>query len=155
MKKILIYQIIYVVLFSLLRHVDPNGIVFYQGIMVGLILSAVIFYNSAGDKRYEDALLVFFISYAINITIVTTVDRAYSVKMISWIGESQNGLKISNLEYLFEERFIKTGGVVKRTTEQTKSGLIKVDEKGNYILTDFGDFVNRTFMVVHNVFVLR
>lgn len=130
--------LLWAVLFATYRKLDPSGIVFYQGIAITAVYSAALLLIQRDAEAIKNIIIFCLITYSINITLITTVDRAYSVKMILWLNQNAEGLTQSNIDDLFINQFIREGGVEKRISEQLRTGNIIRDEHGKYIITNKG-----------------
>src|SRR5436305_1351221 len=99
-------------IFILIRHLLPQGIVFYQGVGVALAVGMAQFliqtfwmHNAAPDVL-KDVLLSFLLSYSFVFTVPTTVDRAYSVKMLNRLAEAPAGLDRGDIGAFFVKGFL-------------------------------------------------
>lgn len=126
--------------FSALRHLDPEGILFYQGIGLGALLTLLQLILSRYALREplflaaKDALLSFLLIYSFLITVPTTVDRSYSVRMIEQLAAAHSGLTHDEISQLFVSDFIQQGGVTRRLHEQQVTGTLR-EHDGRYYLT--------------------
>ncbi len=154
--KITYYTLFWLIVFAIYRQFDPAGIVFYQGIISVIpVLLIYFFFHRGNENCRNEILIIFLLTYAINITIITTVDRAYSIKMLMWIEDGSEGKTAEDLEKLFANNFIKAGGVSKRTEEQMASGNINKDNHGSYHLTERGAVLVQIFHFVKSIFNLN
>lgn len=154
--KITYYTLFWLIVFAIYRQFDPAGIVFYQGIILVIpILLIYYFFHRSNENYRNEILIIFLLTYAINITIITTVDRAYSIKMLIWIAEDSEGKTTEDIEKLFANNFIKAGGVSKRTDEQIASGNIDKDNYGSYRLTERGAVLVEIVHFVKSIFNLN
>lgn len=135
----------------LFRFLDPNGIVFYQGFYSAVLALLVVlfFFRKIESSIFSGFLLLLLF----NALIVTTVDRAYSVRMLEWIYE-EDGLSSGAIVSKFSNDFIAGGGVAKRVDEQTRTGLIHYDS-GSFKVTPSGRFVVLSFALVRKIFNLQ
>lgn len=151
--KVIKYIFFWVLAFVIFRNINPNGIVFYQGILASIPIAVVYYFLNKKNANYKYEILIFLlITYALNITIITTVDRAYSVKMLMWIEDGGSGKTSQELEQLFSQNFIRAGGITKRTDEQIVSGNIEEDGKGLFTLTKRGEILVKTFHWIKIIF---
>lgn len=148
--KLSIATIVWLAMFSVLRYTDGDGIVFYQGISLSLILGLIIYFS---QKSFHLAAFFVVFTYSINLTAITTVDRAYSVKLIEWMGNSTNPTTINEMEKMFQYNFIQTGAVRKRVVEQISSGIF-VCEGEECQLTRFGKLIFECFSLTRKIFNL-
>jgi hypothetical protein len=157
MRKILLAIAIFLILFIALRHMRPQGILFYQGIglalLVGLVQFALDWQRGSvlRAQACKDALLTFLLIYCFVFTIPTTVDRAYSVKMLLRMGEAPAGMNKEEVARMFANGFLQEGAVDKRLQEQAATGSIE-EHDGRYSLTATGRFLERAFRLTQAVF---
>lgn len=136
-------MVAFLIVFVALRHLDPRGILFYQGISLGALVALGQFVISRRALRQrlsgaaKDALLVFFLIYSFVITVPTTVDRSYSVKMIESLSTARSGLTREQISHLFVSGFLQHGGVTRRLHEQRLTGTLR-KRNGRYQLTTEG-----------------
>ena len=146
--------LVFLVAFIALRHVQPTGIMLYQGVVVGVFVSLAQFLlerRRGTGEAAKNALLTFLLIYSFVFTVPTTVDRSYSVKMLTAVGQSPAGLTRDEINDLFVHWLVAEGGVDKRLIEQTSTGSIRVND-GRYTLTRTGRFLNASFRMTGVVF---
>lgn len=149
--------LIFLLVFIALRQAQPNGIILYQGLTVGLVTCASQYFferrrrNLVSIQAAKNAVLSFLLIYAFVFTIPTTVDRAYSVNMITRLQEAPSGLTRSEINGVFVDNFVSKGGVEKRLREQASTGSIR-ENNGRYVLTPFGRFLAATFHMTRILF---
>jgi hypothetical protein len=146
--------LVFLVAFIALRHAQPTGIMLYQGVVVGVFVSLAQFLLERRRETGEaakNALLTFLLIYSFVFTIPTTVDRSYSVRLLTALGQSQAGLTRDEINDLFVHWLVGEGGVDKRLREQTSTGSIRAND-GRYSLTRMGRFLNAAFRVTGVVF---
>jgi hypothetical protein len=137
--------------------VHPQGILFYQGLACAFACSlaqwAVARHRAraVGPAVTKDALLTFLLAYAFMFTVPTTVDRAYSVRMIQQLNQSRDGLSRAEMEDWFARRFIGEGGVERRVREQLATGTLR-EEQGRFVLTARGRWLAWAFGVTQRLF---
>jgi hypothetical protein len=139
------------VLLVLVRQVWPDGILFYQGVALSALAAfgLLAWRMRATDARdggesFKDALLVFLIAYSFMFTVPTTVDRSYSVRMLSMLDQSAEGLSVGELGERFNAYFADEGGVERRVGEQRASGTILLEGE-TVRLTPWGQFLTSVF----------
>lgn len=144
-------------MFVALRHALPGGIILYQGVALGFCVCIFQFIlerkyrSSTASQASKNAVLSFLLIYCFVFTIPTTVDRAYSVKLLTRLDRSPVGLTHDEVNRLFIDGFILEGGVDKRLVEQTSTGSIrKLD--GRYVLTPTGRFLTVMFHMTRVLF---
>lgn len=155
-RTIIASLVVFLVVFIAVRHARPTGILLYQGIVVGVFVSLVQFqYERQRSVKAvaaaKDSLLVFLLAYAFVFTVPTTVDRAYSVRMINTLDASPNGLTRDQITTDFSNGFLEKGGVDKRLKEQAATGSIR-ERDGRYSLTPVGHFLSVSFRAAQAVF---
>ena len=146
--------LVFLVAFIALRHAQPTGIMLYQGVVVGVFVSLAQFLLERRRETGEaakNALLTFLLIYSFVFTIPTTVDRSYSVRLLTALGQSQAGLTRDEINDLFVHWLVGEGGVDKRLREQTSTGSIRAND-GRYSLTRMGRFLNASFRITRVVF---
>ena len=150
----------FLAIFSAVRHIQPTGILFYQGLTVGAVISLVQFLyarsvggGSVGKSMTpgKDAVITFLLIYAFVFTIPTTVDRSYSVRMIGHLAEWPNGLSRAEISQRYTDDFVGAGGVDKRLMEQTATGTIH-KQNDRYVLTKVGMILAKLFYSMEVVF---
>ena len=142
--------------FIAIRHAQPTGIMLYQGVVVGVFVSFAQFFMErrrvpGTGEAAKNALLTFLLIYSFVFTVPTTVDRAYSVKLLMALGQSPAGLTRDQINDLFVHGLIAEGGVDKRLIEQTSTGSIRAND-GRYSLTRTGRFLDASFRLARVVF---
>ena len=124
---------------------------FYQGVALALIVSIALFLmtarRSAITVAAKDALLVFLLIYAFVFTVPTTVDRAYSVRLIQELDHRKDGMTSAEVAEWFSADFSSGGAVKKRLNEQRMTGTIVESGDGRQHLTAWGRFLAWTFRV--------
>jgi hypothetical protein len=130
------------------RHVEPHGILFYQGIAVG---AAAFILHILFWRRWKDATIFFLAFYAFVLTVPTTVDRSYSVRMIDEIAASKDGVSKKDVTAMFQGYFERGGGVDRRIAEQLATGSIKVDH-GRIRATPIGKLLAASFRLTAFIF---
>jgi hypothetical protein len=142
--------------FVAVRHARPEGIVFYQGVVIGFFTSLAQFVVErrrllAFGEAAKNALLSFLLIYSFVFTVPTTVDRAYSVQMISQLGRSPEGLGRDQINSAFVQHFVTEGGVDRRLAEQMSTGSVR-QRNGRYTLTGMGRVLSGIFRFTQAVF---
>ena len=144
-------------LFAGLRHLNPEGILFYQGVALGICVSLAQFSYDLLRKRAsiseasKNAFLTFLQVYCFVITIPTTVDHSYTVKMIGWISDALAGLGRDEIGDQFVTVFISNGGVERRLREQSATGTV-VERNRRYVLTTERRLMQRAFQLARWIF---
>jgi len=157
MRKILLAIAVFFVLFIALRHLRPQGILFYQGIGLAALVAVLQFALDwkrrmvPRPQALKDSMLTFLLIYCFVFTVPTTVDRAYSVKMLMRMGEAPAGMSKEEVSQVFVNGFLQEGAVDKRLKEQAATGSIE-ERDGRYSLTATGRFLDRAFRITQAVF---
>ena len=142
--------------FVALRHAAPGGIILYQGVLLGLGFTVLqLLYERFRHVSLTDAskhaAITFLLIYSFVFTVPTTADRAYSVAMLTRLGEAPDGLSRDELTEMFVRRFLAEGGVDKRLVEQTATGSIE-EHQGRYALTSTGRLLDGAFRITQILF---
>ena len=160
LKLISGFCLLYILIFVAWRHLQPEGILFYQGVLLALLLAGAQWacarrlggpYRPVASK---DALITFLLLYSAVFTVPTTVDRAYSVRMILQIEKDSQGLTREQIQGWFSRDFAAQGGVDKRLQEQLATGSI-VEQDGHYKLTPLGRLLAHAFRVIQYAFATK
>lgn len=157
MKPVLTALLAFLLAFVALRQLQPDGILFYQGVGLGLAIAGLQVCALAwlGSRRLrdvmKDGLLSFLLIYAFVFTVPTTVDRAYSVKMIGHLAQAPQGLSKEEVGHMYIDDFIRQGGIDKRLREQLATGSLQ-EQDGRYRLTPFGQMLASSFKLSCRLF---
>ena len=150
---------LYLLIFILFRQIFPSGILFYQGLFLAFLISLaqlVLQRHLAPESNFvKDPLLALFICYSFLITVPTTVDRAYSVKMLIDISQYPEGLTEERIAQRFSLDYASTPSVKKRIDEQIATGSIIENEHGHYVLTPIGKLIVNSFNATTFAFSLQ
>lgn len=147
----------FMALFILTRQLQPQGILFYQGLACAVLSAAmqglVALLRTKGNRQSiaKDALLTLLLAYAFMFTVPTTVDRAYSVRLIQQLAAHPDGMSRAELEDWFAQRFVRQGGVDRRIHEQLATGSLR-EQEGRFKLTERGEWLARSFTVFQTMF---
>ena len=146
---------IYLAIFVLWRKIQPEGVLFYQGLFLVFFVSALQYLIQSKVSKVSnvirDAVITFFACYSFMLTFPTTVDRSYSVRMILELQKYPDGLTRSQIENYFTNDFIIKGGIEKRIAEQLASGIV-VEHETRFQLTSFGELIADSFHWTRQVF---
>lgn len=136
--------LVFLILFILTRQIHPQGILFYQGLACALICATAQGLYGLYRSRLsrvgvaKDALLTLLLAYSFMFTVPTTVDRAYSVRLIQLLASHPEGMHRAEMEDWFAQRFVAQGGVERRVQEQLATGTLRETE-GRFALTKRGE----------------
>ena len=138
----------FLVVLVLWRRLNPNHVLFYQGVVLAIAVSLVQFAvqkrTRSGSEAFKNALIAFLLCYCFMFTVPTTVDRSYSVSLILELDRHPEGRSRRDIEQYFAEDFVRRGGVRKRLDEQLASGVV-TEKGGRYELTALGRFLAQFF----------
>jgi hypothetical protein len=146
--------------FITLRHLNPSGILFYQGVTTAVCVSifqvavARAWGNTSWPLALKDALLTLLLTYAFLFTIPTTVDRSYSVLMLQHLAEAPQGLSREDVSHFYVQDFVDRGGVDRRLAEQQATGTV-TERNGRYVLTAEGETLTSAFRLTCQVFACQ
>jgi len=149
--------LLFLCLFVVTRQLQPQGILFYQGLSCAVlcsVLQGLIAWRWSKVDRVavtKDALLTLLTTYAFMFTVPTTVDRAYSVRMIQQLANRSEGMTQAEMEDWFARRFIAQGGIEKRVQEQKATGTMQ-EAQGRFTLTPRGQVLAHTFAFFQRLF---
>ena len=152
------YFLVYLLIFVFVRQFYPSPIIFYQGIVVNiilLILSLSLLFLVKRDEVVKTLTAIsivvgFLVSYSFHITIPSLLDRSISLYIIGLTHES-GGENISQYKQDFYSGFInKNGAVEKRVNEQLVSGNIICDNICT--LTEKGESIYKLNIFLANLF---
>jgi len=154
------FQVGFLLVFILVRHLLPHGILFYQGMGLGFCAGVLEFVLEWKLRRLpllgavKNSLLSFLLIYAFVFTIPTTVDRSYSVMFLNRLDRSPAGLTQAEVEDIYIQGFTSGGATEKRLQEQISTGTIR-ETNGRYVLTPFGRFLSASFHFTQAVFACK
>lgn len=118
-----------------------DGVIFYQGLLLCVILAACNYYLfRRSDFILEKTLLIFFVLYSFNITVPALLDRSISYYIIG-LTANEDGVGLEKYRHAFYKGFILNNGAIeKRLDEQKLSGnIICFEDKCR--LTSRGAFI--------------
>lgn len=150
----------YLLAFIAARQFYPEGILFYQGIALSILiptLQAAIIHlwrRSCPLVSLKDFVITFLLTYSFLVTIPTNADRSFSIRMLQRVELAPNGLTREEIGELYTVDFVARGGLDKRLMEQQASGTMR-EEEGRYVLTTRGESVCVVSRVMCQVFVCR
>lgn len=140
----------FLVAFIALRHVHPDGILFYQGCALAIVVCAAQMMIARARGRLtwsgaiKEGMTTWLLLYAFVFTVPVTADRSYSVKMLQHIGEDPGGLSRDEVNSRYISDFVARGGVDKRLFEQQATGTI-ARQGDAYVLTEKGRVFDNAF----------
>lgn len=143
--------IIYLILFITSRIIFKFDIIFYEGIIIIIVLTLVSILFKIFSKK-ETYLTFILFCYAFHITIPSLLDRSISLYIIGILHEEKM-LAIHDLQIYFTNGFIyHNKSIEKRINEQVRSGNI-TNLNGKYSLTTKGNElfkINQIFAKIFN-----
>jgi hypothetical protein len=159
-KHISLAFAVFLMLFVAWRHMQPEGILFYQGVALAVAVAVAQLVLMMGLVKspwrpaMKDTLLAFLLIYSFVFTVPTTVDRAYSVSMLGQLERVPEGMTRPQIEHWFATHFQAQGGVEWRLREQIATGSV-AEAQGRYTLTPLGRLLARSFSLLQTVFACR
>lgn len=161
MRSISFSFALYVFALMIVRHSRPDAILFYQGIVLALVVAVIhggLAWRFAkpriGLTALKDALLVFLLAYSFMFTVPTTVDRSYTIRMLGVLDGAPSGMTREELAKHFGVYFAEHGGVDRRIAEQIDTGTLAAH--GERIqLTPFGHLLTKAFALNCRLFACR
>jgi len=138
----------------------PGGIIFYQGIGVGFVIgilqlaaTSYLCSNSVSNS-FKDFLLTNLLIYAYVLSVPTTVDRSYTVRLLRYLSEIPDGANREQIAQFYVSDFVNHGAIEKRLAEQQATGTIV--RRGNmYVLTQTGVVLDLAFRLTCRAYVCQ
>lgn len=147
--------VFYCVVLVFWRMLNPNHVLFYQGMLLAFAVSVVQFtvhrVSRNGAESFKNALITFLVCYCFMFTVPTTVDRSYSVSLILELNRHPEGRSRRDIERFFAEDFVLRGGVQKRLDEQLATGTVS-ERADLYVLTALGRFLALSLDLTRKLF---
>ncbi|MES2137856.1 MAG: hypothetical protein V4502_12455 [Pseudomonadota bacterium] len=152
--------LIYVGLFAIGAAAGVK-ILFYRGVILGLVAAAIVFVAFALLFRGRDPSLVIAsaaVSFSLNVCFLVllpvTVDRSVTVYLLSTIDrQDDRGINPAALEQAFIKGYVvDMHAIGRRIDEQRRSGNISVGSDGKVRLTDQGRRFMRFSRMVARLF---
>jgi hypothetical protein len=150
--------LVFFLLFIALRHLIPTGILFYQGMAVGAVVSLgqlVLGWRRSEIQRsalIKNTMIAFLLIYAFLITVPTNADRSFTLKMLERLAQAPSGLDRGEITKFYTVDFVENGGLDKRLAEQRATGTV-VERDRRYMLTTKGRVVNSVTDLTCSLFV--
>lgn len=138
---------IYVIMLVLIRNLHPDGIVFYQGIAISLIVSLGLCFimfllKIPSTQNVLGSVGIFFMLYSINITFPALLDRSISYYIIG-ITAKDGRADVDRYRTGFYKGFVVNNQAIeKRLKEQIATGNITCND-GECCLTSKGKVLYR------------
>jgi hypothetical protein len=132
--------------FHSFTQMNPSGILFYQGMATGSIVSVLPLVtswwrNNTTVALVRNSVIAFLLIYAFVITVPTNADRSFSLKMLQRLAHAPSGLSREGINKYYAIDFLESGGLDQRLVEQQATGTV-VEHDGRYTLTSRGEVVN-------------
>lgn len=134
----------YLVSFVAIRQLYPQGILFYQGLalclLVPLVQGTVIYLRKRllPAAQLKDLSITLLLGYAFVVTFPTQAERSFSLRLLQHIEAAPQGLTREEIgQLLYTRDFVEQGGLDKRLIEQQASGTVH-KQAGRYTLTARG-----------------
>lgn len=153
---------IFLVLYVVLRNLNPEGIIFYQGINLLGFLSGLYFLFYFLIKRNLDyalsrvpiILTSALLAYAFLMTLPVVLDRSITLHFLSYLS-TNSPASIPNIQKDFIENFVvNSKAVEKRVDEQLVIGNIYIDDDQVFI-SKRGLFMHQIFDLLVKVFKIN
>ena len=147
----------FLVLLIAVRHLDPAGFLFTQGVALCVLLPSIQLILDLRKKQgsaagsIKDGIFSFLLIYTFLFTFPTQADRSFSLLMIQQIAASPSGLSREEINRFYTHDFIEHGGLDRRLIEQKASGTV-IERDGKLELTPRGRVVNGMTRLICRVF---
>lgn len=135
----------YLVSFVAIRQLYPQGILFYQGIALSIlvpVVQGIVIYlrrRMHPVAQLKDLAITLLLGYAFVVTLPTQAERSFSLRLLQHIEAAPQGLTREEIgQLLYTVDFVQQGGLDKRLVEQQASGTVR-KQAGRYILTARGE----------------
>ncbi|HEY6436533.1 MAG TPA: hypothetical protein VIY47_08085 [Ignavibacteriaceae bacterium] len=131
------------------------GVLFYQSIAFSFLFSFLLWlflFITNSNNKIKDPFIVLLLCYSFYLTVPVTVERSYSVYMITKIEKETKPVSQSKIEGYFYD-FVKEKNIEKRINEQLVSNNIEKDNN-KYILSKQGILINEIFNFIRKTFKL-
>jgi hypothetical protein len=147
-----IFLFVYIVGLIIQRNIDPDGIIFYQGIRLILALAfmATIVYLLwiKNLSNTIDKLPVLFIGvllcYSFLMTLPVVIDRSITLHFLGYLSKHSSA-KVDEIRADFIDGFvIKAAAIEKRMDEQEATGNVKIID-GRVYVTSKGKLMHVVF----------
>ena len=141
-KKALATTIVFLILFFTVYYLHITffkvNVVFYSAILDGVIATVILtiglylvkYFDIFNNfEKIQLSVIMFFISYAISITIPTVIDRSLSFYLLEKIQQRGGGIQLHSMKDIFTKEYIVEHRLMDiRITEQLESGTIKITD---------------------------
>lgn len=151
--------IAFLVSFSVLRHLSPSGILFYQGLVlaatasIAQVLIASLWKRNSWITSVKDGLMTLIAIYAFLITVPTVAERSFTVVLLKQLARVPDGMSRDEVRQLYISEFLD-GAIDKRLIEQRATGTV-AELEGKYTLTAKGETVESMFRATCGIFVCQ
>lgn len=160
--RIAIFFCTYLFSFVLLRHINPAGIIFYQGcyllfflFIFFLILDYFLFDNIFVLRSIPTYISFILMSYSFLMTFPVVLDRSITLHMYNFLQKNPGGATLASIRNNFVSEFVdKSRAIDKRIVEQIYLGNI-TENNGVYLLTEKGKKSNLIFNKMNAIFLIN
>jgi len=158
--QIAVSTLSFLVLFIALRHIDPRGFMFPQGVALGAIVSAlqlIVCWRKrkvATSALLKDGVITFLLIYTWLFTVPTQADRSFSLRLLQRLAEAPSGLSRGGIGQFYTTDFVQHGGLDRRLVEQQASGTV-VEQNGRFTITSKGKMVDAVTRMTCKLFACQ
>jgi hypothetical protein len=156
---VLIQFLLFLFIYILVRNINPQGIIFYQGLTLIELLSLVyLLFYFLKKKSIEYALtklpIIFtsaILAYSFVMTLPVVLDRSITLHFLSYL-TSNSPSTVSKIQKDFIDNFVvNSQAVEKRVDEQLVIGNLYIEDNQIYI-SNRGFLMHRIFDFLTKVF---
>ena len=162
---LIIYVILFIVVYVIWRKINPDPIVYYNGLIILLgstfVFSILTFLLLRARPDLELLKLIafpslvcfLFLGYSFVITIPSLLDRSISIYLIGTVASAGNeGYSVEKIQKVFEMGYINgTTAIQKRLDEQVASGNMTRSED-IFSITPRGMLVHKINLILAGLF---
>ena len=147
--KISLFFLSYILIMILKRNTFPSVIVFYEGIIVSVILCVCIYFFKF--LKFDHSIILFFICIYFWSLGPTILDRSVSITVLGKLSENEN-YSLVELNNDFKDTYVyRNKAVEKRIVEQVYNGNVNQID-GNYSLSKKGVLTKNTILYLTKIF---
>lgn len=148
--------IVFILVFIIVRQIDNNSIIFYQGIVVSILFIFIIYIINIylKVKLVNLSLIPLFLSTILFLGLIPTiVDRSVSVTVLSTLAKAGNiGMTEDEVQNNFIKIYVDNNHAVKvRINEQLKIDNIR-QVNDRFFITEKGEFIVSLFLLISDLF---
>ena len=119
--------------------------------VVQLAVTCFINPNSVSNS-FKDFILTNLLIYAYVLSVPTTVDRSYTVRLLRYLSETPGGASREQIARFYVSDFVNHGAIERRLAEQQATGTI-VRRGDMYVLTRKGTALDLAFKLTCRAYV--